>query len=182
MKIIHAVVIMILAGCAAAPEKLETVGRSESARLTPPTKRFPSYARYELKPMVLTDAVEKEEAKVKAAGNLETVLRAKLQPLLDSWQSSPAGGRSGTLVIEPQLISLKIVSGGARFWAGAFAGDSSIDMELSMTDKSNGQRIANPRVTRHADAMTGGWSVGKSDKNLLDYIASIAYYYMKENY
>jgi hypothetical protein len=30
--------------------------------------------------------------------------------------------------------------------------------------------------------MTGGWSIGKSDQNLLDYIASIAYEYMAVNY
>ena len=61
-------------------------------------------------------------------------------------------------------------------------GDSNIDMDLLITDQSTGQQIAKPRITRTADAMTGGWSVGKSDQNLLDYIASIAYYYMIDNY
>ena len=61
-------------------------------------------------------------------------------------------------------------------------GDSSIDMDLVITDQGTGQQIAKPRITRSADGATGGWSVGKSDQNLLDYIASIAYEYMKVNY
>ncbi len=182
MKIVWPLVFLILAGCAAAPERLESVGRAESARLTPPTKRFSNYAAYELRPMVLSAAVKNDEDKVKAASDLETILRAKLQPLLDGWQAAPESGRSGTLVIEPQLATLRIVSGGARFWAGAFVGDSSVDMDLLITDQSNGRQIAKPRITRSADAMTGGWSIGKSDQNLLDYIAAIAYYYMTENY
>jgi hypothetical protein len=181
-KILFAAVALMLAGCAAAPEKLESVGRAESARLTPPEKRFSSYASYELRPMVLSEAVKKEEAKIKAAGDLETVLRAKLQPLFDRWQASTAEGRSGTLVIEPRLDSLRIVSGGARFFAGALVGESSIDLDLLIADKSSGQQIARARIVKSADAMTGAWSVGRSDQNLLDYIASIAYYYMTTNY
>lgn len=176
------VLCVILSGCAASPERLESVGKSEAARMAPPAKKFSSYANYELKPMVLSPAVRSEPGKVEAAKELESVLRTKLQPLLEQWKSGPSGNRSGTLFIEPQLAALRIVSGGARFWAGAFVGDSSIDMDLAITEQGTGQQIAKPRITRSADAMTGGWSIGKSDQNLLDYIASIAYEYMAVNY
>lgn len=176
------VLCIILSGCAASLEKLESVGKSEAARMAPPVKKFSTYANYELKPMVLSPAVRSEPGKVKAAEELENTLRTKLQPLLEQWKSSPSSNRSGTLFIEPQLASLRIVSGGARFWAGALVGDSSIDMDLAMTEQGTGQQVAKPRITRSADAMTGGWSIGKSDQNLLDYIASIAYEYMAVNY
>jgi hypothetical protein len=182
MKIFYTLVALILAGCAAAPEKLESVGRAESAKMRPPTKRFSSYASYELRPMVLGESVKQDERKVTVAGDLENVLRTKIQPLINSWRASAAAGRSGTLVIEPQLVNLKVVSSTARFWAGAFAGDSRIDMELLITDKSNGQQIANPYIGRSAGAFTGGWSIGKSDQNLLDYIASMTYQYLADNY
>lgn len=182
MKSIVLVLCIILSGCAANPQKLELVGKTESARLAPPTKPFSSFANYELRPMVLSPAVQGEPGKVKAAGELENTLRAKLQPLFDQWKAAALSGRSGTLIIEPQLASLKIVSGGARFWAGALAGDSSIDMDLVITDQTTGHQVAKPRIIRNADAMTGGWSIGKSDQNLLDYIASIAYEYLTVNY
>jgi hypothetical protein len=182
MKATALVVCIILSGCAASPERLELVGKTEAARMASPVKRFSSYASYELKPMVLSPAVRSEPGKVKAAEELENTLRTKLQPLLEQWKAAASSNRSGTLVIEPQLASLRIVSGGARFWAGALVGDSSIDMDLAITDQGTGQQVAKPRITRNADAMTGGWSIGKSDQNLLDYIASIAYEYMTVNY
>jgi Domain of unknown function (DUF4410) len=180
--IIALVFCIIVAGCAASPEKLESVGKAESARMAPSAKRFSSFADYELKPMVLSAAVQSDSAKVQVAGSLEKTLKAKLQPLLDQWRTEASGGRSGALVIEPRLESLRVVSGGARFFIGALAGDSSIDMDLAMTDQTTGQQVAKPRISLRADAMTGGWSIGKSDENLLDYIASIAYQYMTANY
>ena len=182
MRTTALVLCIILSGCAANPHTLESVGKTEAARLAPPEKRFSSYANYALRPMVLSPAVQSEPGKVKAARDLENTLRAKLQPLLDQWKASEFSGRSGTLVIEPQLASLKIVSGGARFWAGPMAGDSSIDMDLVITAQGTDQQVAKPRIIRSAAAMTGGWSIGKSDQNLLDYIASIAYQYMTVNY
>lgn len=181
MKIIAFVFCIILSGCAASPQALESVGKAESARMAPPAKRFSSYADYVIRPMVLSPAVQKEPGKVKAAGELENTLRAKLQPLLDQWKAAASSGQSGKLVIEPNLAALKIVSGGARFWIGPMAGDSSIDLDLVITDQTTGQQVAKPRIMRNADAMTGAWSIGKSDQNLFDYIASIAYQYMKDN-
>jgi hypothetical protein len=181
MRTMDLVLCAILSGCAANPQTLESVAKTESARLAPPVKRFSSYADYELRPMVLSPAVQSDAGKVNAGGELENTLRAKLQPLLDQWKAAASNDLSGTLVIEPQLVSLKIVSGGARFWVGALAGDSSIDMGLVITDPTTGQQVAKPRINRNADAMTGGWSIGKSDQNLLDYIASIAYQYLKDN-
>ena len=182
MRVATLILCIILSGCAASPERLELVGKTEAGRMAPPVKRFSSYANYELKLMVLSPAVQSERAKVEAAGELENIIRTKLQSLLEQWKAAMSGNRSGTLVIEPQLASLRIVGVGARFWVGGLVGDSSIDMDLVITDQGTGQQIAKPRITRTADGATGGWSVGKSDQNLLDYIASIAYEYMKVNY
>lgn len=182
MKTIALVLCIILSGCAANPRTLESVAKTESARMTPPAKRFVGYATYELKRMLLSPAVQSEAAKVRVAGELENTLRAKIQPLLDQWKAAASTGGSGTLVVEPQLAFLKVVSGGSRFWAGPFAGDSSIDMDLVITDQTTGEQVAKARITRNADSMTGMWSIGQSDENLLDYIASIAYQYLKDNY
>lgn len=173
---------IILAGCAASPQALESVGKAESARLAPPAKRLSSYADYELKAMVLSPGVQSDPRKVKVAGDLENTLQAKLQPLLNQWKVTTSSGQSGKLVIEPHLVALRVVSSGARFLAGALVGDSSIDLDLVITDQTTGQQVAKPRVMRSADSVVGGLSIGKSDQNLLDYIASIAYQYLKDNH
>ena len=172
----------LLAACAPNPQTLESVARSESARLAPPSKKLSTFADYQLKPMVLSPAVQAEEGKVEAAAKLEGDLKATIQPLLDNWKAAPASDRSGTLLIEPQLASLKIVSGGTRFWAGAFAGESSIDLDLVLTDAASGESIAKVRITQSADAMTGAWSIGQSDENLFKYISSTARQYLEDSY
>lgn len=182
MKTMALIALIVLAGCAANPETVESVAKTESARLAPPTKGLSSYATYELRPMVLSPAVLQDQGKVEEAQKLESLLQAKLRPLLDQWASPASGARSGTLVIEPRLAALKIVSGGARFWAGAWAGDSTIDLDLVLTDKITGEQIAGVRIDRDADAMTGAWSIGKSDDNLHEYIVRIAYQYLVDHY
>jgi hypothetical protein len=55
-------------------------------------------------------------------------------------------------------------------------------MDLVLTERETGQVIAKARVANSADAFAGGWSIGASDKNLLDYIAATAYQYLKDHY
>lgn len=141
MRVATLILCIILSGCAASPERLELVGKTEAGRMAPPVKRFSSYANYELKPMVLSAAVQSERAKVEAAGELENIIRTKLQSLLEQWKAATSGNRSGTLVIEPQLASLRIVSVGARFWVGGLVGDSSIDMDLVITDQAGVNKL-----------------------------------------
>jgi len=70
---------------------------------------------------------------------------------------------------------------GVRFWTAAFAGDSTIDPDFRITDGDTGQQIARPRIAMQADAMTGRWSIGKSDDNLLDCITAATYQYRKDH-
>src|SRR5688572_7690791 len=178
MKSLFLIVALGLAGCAASQKNIDEVARTESARLMRPSKPLSSFAEYELRPLALGPAVQDDEKKVAQAAVLESRLQEKIQPLLTQWRASGPGARSGTLVIEPQLVGLRAVSGGARFWVGAMAGDSSIDLDLKLTEQPGGATIAMVRIDRNAGASTGGWSMGKSDKNLHEYIAAIAGQYL----
>lgn len=48
MRSIALMLCITLSGCAASPEKLDSVGRTEAARMVPPVRRLSSYASYEL--------------------------------------------------------------------------------------------------------------------------------------
>ncbi len=154
----------------------------EVSRLSLPTKPLSSYSSFKLENLVLNDDTRLKKDKTKVAKELDVKLHAKLLPLLTEWNSNKNNNGSGTLVIKPQLRWLHVVSGGARFWAGAMAGESRIDMDLKMIDAQTGNEIARPRIMTTASAMSGGWSVGATDKNLLNYIADISYEYLKNNY
>jgi hypothetical protein len=55
-------------------------------------------------------------------------------------------------------------------------------MDLLLTDKPSGTLLTQQRISRSADSMAGAWSIGATDKNLLDYIVDIAYEYLAQNY
>lgn len=181
MRIIAALALIALAGCAADPAKVEAVADEEAQRLAAPSQKLSTFADFRLDPMTFSTAIQNEGGKMEEGREFEGNLSAKIQPLLDQWNAADTGGQD-TLVIKPELVKLKIVSGGARFWAGAFAGDSFIDMNLRLVAEGADQEIANVRVSRDADAMTGGWSVGKSDQNLDEYIVTIVHEYLESNY
>ena len=174
--------LLILTACAADPEKLNSVAEQEVTRLAPPSKPLSAFSDYELKPFVLWPEVASEAEKIREAEILEQAVQAKLLPLFSSWTASDDPERSGTLIVQPEVVELRIVSGGARFWAGIFAGDSHIDMDLKLIDATTEELIAKPRINRNAGAWAGAWSIGKSDDNLHEYIAHITHEYLASNY
>ena len=181
MRLLAVLLIVMLAGCAADPAKVEQVADQEAERLQAPSRPLSSFGSFELAAMTMSEEIRAEEGKVEEAREFEAHLIAKIQPLLQQWNAAESDGQ-GTLLIRPELARLRVVSGGARFWAGAFAGDSFIDMNLVMVDEETGEVISNVRVERNADSMTGAWSIGKSDQNLDEYIVSIVHEYLEENY
>lgn len=182
MKKLLILVSMVLAGCAASQEDLNAVSKIEAARFAKSSKPLSEFAAYDLKAMSLSPEVAGRPEKVEQAAILEEKIRKKLQPLLAEWTKSTNPGGSGTLTVQPELVRLKIVSGGARFFAGAWVGESYIDLDLRLIEAATNKQIAKPRITKNASAFGGAWSIGQTDQNLHDYIAHITHQFMIENY
>ena len=178
--IVSIFVSLFFSGCAANPEKVKQVAETEAARLTEPSRSLSSYASFELKPMIFSEGILEEKSKLEEGKEFEANLANKLNPLIKSWNADARG--EGTLTIQPELSSLRIISGGARFWAGGLVGQSHIDMNLKLIDATTGSEIANPQIRRGAGAIAGAWSIGKSDQNLDEYIVSIVYEYLEDSY
>jgi uncharacterized protein YceK len=163
--------------------RLEEAAKNESSRLGAPSQPLSAFSDFELKPMELSAGVAERKEKAEVAKQLEDKLRTRLLPLLEEWKADKTGPRTaGTLVIQPKLQSLRIVSGGARFMIGGLSGDSVVDMNLELVDGKTGTVIANPRISRTASGIGGAWTVGGTDRNLLNYIVEIAHQYLVDNY
>ena len=176
------VLALLLLGCAADPQKLADVAKAEAERLPKSSVSLSSFSAYDLKPSLLSDAVKDSESKVAEAAILDQKIRDKVVPLFADWSSSGGSGRTGTLIVQPEIVSLRIVNGGARFWAGALVGNSHIDLDLALIDGKTGAVIEKARIRKEASAMVGAWSIGKSDDNLHDYMAHIVHRYLLVNY
>lgn len=71
-----------------------------------------------------------------------------------------------TLLVESTLTDLRIVSGGARFWGGAFAGRSHMKMDVKLTDAKNGSLVVEKELMGVPGSLGGAWSMGASDRGL----------------
>jgi len=162
-------------------KKRRPAGAAVPTQMSPPSEKLSSFAEFELSPITMSPEIADGAKKQAYAEKLGNMLETKITPLLGEWRAASDGG-SGTLVIQPDVVKLKVVSGGARFWVGAMAGESKVDMSLRLIDKASGKVIASPRIARSAGSMSGAWSFGATDQNLLRYIVDIANQYLVENY
>jgi len=181
--LIPVVAVALVVGCASDPARRTKAAMEESARLAAPVTPLSSYGKFDLKPMEMAPEVANDAAKAAVAKDLEARVQARVQPLLAQWNAQAANSpaASKALIVRPRAIKIRMIGGANRFFAGAFAGDSSVDMDLELQDAATGAVIAKPRIARTANAMAGAWSVGATDRNLLEYIADIASQYLQDH-
>jgi hypothetical protein len=144
----------------------------------PPREALSTFRHFHLQPVAADTAQVREQdaAMAKISANVQQ----KLASTLATWENREPGGR--TLNIEPHVSELKFVSGGKRFFAGAFAGSSAVVMHLRLTDADTGELIAEPEFFQRAAASGGAWSIGGTDNGMLVRIATAAQQYMARNY
>jgi len=178
-----AMLALMVVGCASDPARRAAVAEVEVARLAPPMKPLSEFREYELKPIAMSSLVMADDGKAAVSQELGDKITARVTPLLNSWRAQKKQAvDGGLLIIEPKVQELRVISGGARFFLGIMMGESFIDMDLKLTDSVTGQVIATPRIRRSADAWGGTWSIGATDRNLLDYITDIVHRYLEVNY
>ena len=182
MRILAIICVLLVTGCAYNPEKGEQAGREESARMETTTKPLSSFKHYDVKPMAMVAEISGDEKKLAEAKLLDEKFQAMMSELIKEWSADDKSGKAGTLVIQPSLERLRVVSGGARFFVGVFAGGSEIEMDLILTDGVSGSSVGKPRINRESGAWAGAWTFGKADDNLLDYIVEISHQYLLKNY
>jgi hypothetical protein len=71
-----------------------------------------------------------------------------------------------TLLVQQKLLTLRIVSGAARFWGGAFAGQSEIIVEIKMTDAASGKIVHEKVLSTANNPFAAAWTFGGNDRSL----------------
>lgn len=149
----------------------------------PPATAFNAYGKYELKPLTVLAPYDKQDANQKAAAKIREHMSSQMEPVVIAWSvEGGATGRTGTLVIEPVIEQIKFIGGGARFWAGALAGSSYVILRLKISEADTGKVLAEPEFFQRAAAMSGAWSMGGQDNDMLQRIVTVATAYLKGNY
>jgi len=175
-------VVVLSAACTLAfakdKDEIKPAGETNPA----PTELLSGFDRYEVKPAVLTGVYAGQEINEKALASFQR----NFDERVGGWvaeQNAKAAVHDPvrTLVVEPRIDKIRFISGGARVWAGAFAGSSRVLVKLRLLDKATGAVIAEPEFYQHAKAMAGAWSFGAADNSMLIRTATMSLDYLKAN-
>jgi hypothetical protein len=71
-----------------------------------------------------------------------------------------------TLLVQTRVSDIHIVHGAARFWAGAFAGSSYMNLDLKLTDAATGKVVREKEISSSNNAWAAAWVGGSSDRTL----------------
>ncbi len=157
--------------------------RPSVERNAAPTEQLDHYARFELKPVQLVPPYAGQETNEKARDAVQDNLQQGLGQWAAQRNAEPAKAEPArTLVIEPVIEKVRFISGGKRFFAGAFAGSSRILLRLRLIDAATGEVVAQPEFYQHARGMAGAWTIGGADNAMLARVASLARDYVAANY
>jgi hypothetical protein len=149
----------------------------------PPVVALNNFASYEMLDLTILPPYAGQGANEKAADRIRQNLQGQVTPILQAWSAAGAkSGYSGTLVIEPQISEIKFIGGATRFWVGAMAGSSYVILKLKITEQPSGRVIAEPEFFQRAAAMSGAYTMGGQDNDMLQRIVTLVNGYINGNH
>jgi hypothetical protein len=81
--------------------------------------------------------------------------------------------RDQALIIRANITKMRIVSGSARFWGGAFAGSSGMEYDLTLVDGKTDRVLRTKKMSSWNNSWAAAWNFGASDRSLPDDMGKI---------
>lgn len=154
--------------------------------VTPATKNLGSFDRTILVKGEIMPPYAEQGANIKAVNKIDEVLARDLTPVVNALEVMTLEEAEGmdlagknTLVIRPVVKQIKFINGGARFFAGSFAGSSVVVMDVKFVDGATGAMLAEPGYYRKASAFGDGFGI--SDNRMLSAVATDVVNYAMAN-
>lgn len=148
----------------------------------PPAMPLGAFQRFEVAPVAMGAPFTEYKTNLVAQERLQANLDERVAPLVAEWNARPADEAPRTLRIEPQIRYVRFITGGKRFWGGAMAGDSSMLVQLRLTDAQSGELVAAPDFYQRANAFGAAWSFGGTDKHMVIRLSAMVADYLRNNY
>ncbi len=172
-------VVVVLAGCATQMSPMQATPAT-------PSEKLGGFDTVYIRSLTISPPYATSGANIKAAKKINELLQSKLGMVYAGAQAigeneKVSAGRGRTLLIEPNIKEIKWIGGAARFWVGAMAGSSAINLKVTFTDFSANKVIAEPIFYAKANAYGGAYSMGGTDNAMLARIASDIAEYAKLN-
>ena len=168
--------LLMLVACAGQQSQPEPV-EDPFANETPLTK---SYANLVITDFTATDEILRDYPEDLKASRDAAVTALTQGGKYRSVGVSESVVESGpTLIVKTHVPQMRIVGFNARFWGGAFAGNSEMLLEMSFLDKDTGQEMGHKTLTSNVNVMGATWSFGASDRSLPTDMGNIMAIYLQ---
>jgi len=149
----------------------------------PPTSKLSGHGQYEIQPLKMGAPYAGQDTNEKAKAKIQEYLDNEVAPLLDTWgKADKPEDTQTTLVVVPEVQSIRFISGGKRFWAGTLAGSSSVVLKVTLLEQPSGTVIGEPQFFQRASAQSGAWTFGAQDNDMLRRIVVLMKGYLEANY
>jgi hypothetical protein len=141
-----------------------------------PASKLSGYGTVYLQKATIAPAYASHGANIKAVNKIDEHLAKQVHSIYSDVKviSKNADTRSevgkSALLISPYVEEIKWIGGAARFWVGAMAGSSAMNMRVTFTDIESGAVIAEPIFWASASAYSGPFGV--ADNAMLGKIAA----------
>lgn len=175
-----AVLSLAFAAAASAADKFEPP--ADDAKNPPPAVALNAFQRFELSPVAMDAPYAGQKGNEVAKEYLQGNLDERVGAVLKTWNAQSAGDAPRTLKIEPKIAHVRFISGGKRFFAGGFAGNSWVYMTVRLSDAQTGEVVGEPAFFQRANAIGAAWTFGATDKTMLIRLSSMLRAYLQNNY
>jgi curli biogenesis system outer membrane secretion channel CsgG len=158
------ILVGLLSACGGQSAQSETPETAEPfADVTPLDK---SYKKIVVAPFEASDEVKKDYSE--ALDESHSALMAALikQGRFEQVGKALSGAPDDTLLVQTNVPEMRIVSGAARFWGGAFAGSSNMIMDVKLVDAVTQAVVGEKRLESGNNAFAAAWTYGSSDRSL----------------
>ncbi len=185
MRLRHFSVVFLLAAASVMSAGCATQVTEQPNAVTAATVPLGSFDRTFLVKATIQAPYAGQGANIKAVNKIDEILARDLASILNdvtvvSAEEAQGMDMSGnTLVVRPNVKQVKFIGGGARFFAGAWAGSSVVVMDVAFQDGATGAELANPGYYRKASAYGDGFGIG--DNLMLSNVASDVVNYTMAN-
>ena len=88
-------------------------------------------------------------------------------------------GRNG-LLVKLKLNDMRITSAAARFWGGAFAGNSFMNIRMTLVDAATQSTLREEEFNSSNNAWAAAWNMGATDRSLPSDMAKIMAEYIEK--
>ena len=174
--------LLAMSSAAFAGEKVPAPDIADDARNPPLSVALNTYQRFELAPIAMGAPWAGQKANEEARRHLQENLDERANAVIAEWNAKPAGTAPRTLKIVPEIVYVRFITGGKRFFGGAFAGGSGVLLKVTFTDAATGEAIATPQFHQHANAFSATYTFGAMDKHMMIRTSAMVAEYLRSNY